>query len=74
MTMAEPRNDIQDLVRKTSILEIVGDMIRVRTTEAALGNLALVENTDGATSIARVVGLDRVYGHLASRGDCRAVD
>lgn len=43
----------------TSILEIVGDIIRVRATDAAVGHLALVENTDGATSLARVIELDR---------------
>jgi V/A-type H+-transporting ATPase subunit B len=64
MTTATPRSEVADLVRRTSVLEIVGDMIRVRTTEAALGDLAVVENVDGATSTARVVGLDRDVASL----------
>ena len=53
------RNELQELVQTTSILEIVGDMIRVRAVDVALGDLAMVENTDGTVSTARVVGLDR---------------
>ena len=49
---------IQDLIRHTRVLEIVGDMIRVRATGVALGDLSMVDNTDGETSLARVVGLD----------------
>jgi len=48
-----------DLVRHTRVLEIVGDMIRVKAEGAALGHLAIVENTNGETSTARVVELDR---------------
>ena len=62
--MAGPRSDIRDLVQTTSILEIVGDMIRVRAMEAALGDLAVVENVDGAVSTARVVGLDHDVASL----------
>jgi len=58
------RNDLSDLVKTTSILEIVGDMIRVRASGAALGDLAVVENVDGNTSTARVVGLDRDVASL----------
>jgi V/A-type H+-transporting ATPase subunit B len=49
---------IEDLVRHTNILEIVGDIARVRATGVALGDLAVVENTDGEQSTAKVVGLD----------------
>ncbi|MFT5711026.1 MAG: V/A-type H+-transporting ATPase subunit B [Halioglobus sp.] len=59
-----PRSDIRDLIQTTSILEIVGDMIRVRANEVALGDLAVVENVDGSTSTARVVGLDRDIASL----------
>ena len=52
------------LVRHTSVLEIVGDMIRVRATGVALGDLAVVENLDGAISTASVVGLDRDIASL----------
>lgn len=48
-----------DLIRHTRVLEIVGDMIRVKAEGAALGHLAIVENTNGETSIARVVELNR---------------
>jgi len=49
---------IPDLVRHTRVLEIVGDIIRVRGKTAALGDLALVENTNGETSMAQVVELE----------------
>jgi V/A-type H+-transporting ATPase subunit B len=58
MEPSTPRSDLSDLLRTTSILEIVGDMIRVRASGAALGDMALVQNVDGSTSTARVVGLD----------------
>ncbi|MEM7436602.1 MAG: V-type ATP synthase subunit B [Myxococcota bacterium] len=48
-----------ELVSKTRVLAIVGDMIRVEATGAALGDLAAVQNVDGTTSTARVTGLDR---------------
>jgi V/A-type H+-transporting ATPase subunit B len=49
---------IQEIVRHTRVLEIVGDMIRVRAKGVALGDLAVVENWDGTTSTARAVELD----------------
>jgi V/A-type H+-transporting ATPase subunit B len=64
METALPRNDFQDLIKTTHVLEIVGDMIRVRTREAALGDLATVENVDGTVSTARVVELDRDIASL----------
>jgi len=64
MDPTTPRSDIRDLVQTTSVLEIVGDMIRVRANEAALGDLAVVENVDGTISTARVVGLDRDIASL----------
>ncbi len=59
-----PHGALRDLVQTTSVLEIVGDMIRVRARDAALGDLAVVENVDGATSTARVVELDRDVASL----------
>ena len=50
---------ITELVRHTRVLEIVGDMVRVKATHAALGDLAVVENTNGETSVARVVEINR---------------
>ncbi len=64
MSTAMTDSSLRDVVRRTRVLEIVGDMIRVRATEAALGDLAEVENIDGETSIARVVGLDRDVASL----------
>jgi hypothetical protein len=52
------------LIRHTSVLEIVGDIIRVRATDAALGDLAVVENTDGEVSSASVVELNREIASL----------
>lgn len=49
---------IQELIRHTRVLEIVGDTIRVRAKDVAFGDVAVVENTDGETSIAKVVELD----------------
>ncbi len=64
MTSTSVRSDINDLGYTTRILEIVGDMIRVRASEVALGDLALVENVDGTISTARVVGLDHDIASL----------
>ncbi|MEW4490222.1 V-type ATP synthase subunit B [Thalassoglobus sp. JC818] len=50
---------VQQLVRYTRILEIVGDVIRLRASGVALGDIAEVQNTDGEASMARVIGLDR---------------
>lgn len=48
-----------ELTRHTRVLEIVGDTIKVRAERAAFGELAIVENTDGEMSLAKVVALDR---------------
>ena len=50
---------LENIIRHTRVLEIVGDMIKVRAKDVALGDLAVVENTDGAVSTAEVAGLDR---------------
>jgi V/A-type H+-transporting ATPase subunit B len=50
---------IQDLIRHTRVLEIVGDTIRVKAQGSAFGELAMVENVDGETSLAKVVELDQ---------------
>jgi V/A-type H+-transporting ATPase subunit B len=49
---------VQELIRHTRVLEIVGDTIRVKGRDAAFGDLAVVENVDGETSLAKVVELD----------------
>jgi V/A-type H+-transporting ATPase subunit B len=48
-----------ELTRHTRVIEIVGDTIRVKAEGAAFGDLAVVENVDGETSLAKVVELDR---------------
>jgi V/A-type H+-transporting ATPase subunit B len=55
---------IQDLVRQTRLLEIVGDTIRVRAKGVAFGDIAVVENVDGEISTARVVELNRDMASL----------
>ena len=50
---------MRDLLRHTRILAIIGDIIRVRAEGAALDGLAMVDNTDGTSSLARVIELQR---------------
>jgi V/A-type H+/Na+-transporting ATPase subunit B len=50
---------LQNLVRHTRLLEIVGDLIRVKAQGVAFGDLALIENIDGEQSLAKIVNLDR---------------
>ncbi len=50
---------IQNLIRHIRLLEIVGDLIRVKAEGVAFGDLAVVENIDGELSLAKVVDLDR---------------
>jgi V/A-type H+-transporting ATPase subunit B len=55
---------IEELVSQTKIIDIVGDIVRVRAPRVALGELAILHNTDGSESTARVVGLDHEIGSL----------
>jgi V/A-type H+-transporting ATPase subunit B len=50
---------IKNLISHTRLLEIVGDLIRVRAQDVAFGELAMIENIDGERSLAKVVDLDR---------------
>jgi V/A-type H+-transporting ATPase subunit B len=50
---------LTQLMRHTRVLEIVGDTIRVKATGVAFGDLAVVENVDGESSLAKVVQLDQ---------------
>ncbi len=52
-------SELQSLIRHTRVQEIVGDVIRLRATGVALGDMAEIENTDGETSLARVICLER---------------
>ncbi|HRQ05563.1 MAG TPA: V-type ATP synthase subunit B [Nitrosomonas halophila] len=57
----------QTLIRSSRVLEIIGDIMRirlgaiegVRTGLARFGDLAAVRNIDGRRSLAQVIGLDR---------------
>ena len=52
----------RSLLRYSKILEIVGEVIKVRVPEsspARFGDIALVESAEGATSLAQVINLDR---------------
>lgn len=55
---------VQDLIRQTRLLEIVGDTIRVRAKGVAFGAIAVVENVDGESSTARVAELNRDIASL----------
>ena len=47
----------EELIFNTTVLEIVGEMIKVKSEGVALGDLAVVQNPDGRTSIAQAVEL-----------------
>jgi V/A-type H+-transporting ATPase subunit B len=49
---------ISDLIRHTRVLGIVGDILKVKAEGAAFNELAIVENDDGAESLAQVVRLE----------------
>ena len=50
---------LNEIVRHTRLLEIVGDTARVKAKHVAFGDIAIVENVDGETSMAKVIELDR---------------
>jgi V/A-type H+-transporting ATPase subunit B len=50
---------IPDLLRHTKVLAIVGDILKVRAAGIGFGDLAVVENWDGRTSLGQVIELDR---------------
>ena len=43
---------LQDLTHYTDVLGIVGDILRIRARDVGFGDLAVVENWDGETSLA----------------------
>lgn len=55
---------ISDLKRHIRVIDIVGDMIRVKSTDVALEDLAVIENPDGERSLARVVELEDEFVNL----------
>lgn len=50
---------LEDLVFHTGVLEIVGDILKVRAQNVGFGDLAIVENWNGDRSLAQVVRLDK---------------
>ena len=48
---------LQELTYCTDVLGIVGDILRIRAKEVGFGDLAIVENWDGETSLAQVIEL-----------------
>ena len=48
---------LQEITYYTDVLGIVGDILRVRATGVGFGDLAIVENEDGAVSLAQVIEL-----------------
>ncbi len=48
---------IPDLVRHTRVLAIVGDILTIRAEGVGLGELAIVDNWDGQSSLAQVIEL-----------------
>jgi V/A-type H+-transporting ATPase subunit B len=50
---------LPELLYHTRALEIVGDILKVRAQNVGFGELALVENSSGETSLAQVVRLER---------------
>lgn len=50
---------IPDLVRHTRVLAIVVDIFKVRAAGIGFGELAVIENWDGRTSLGQVVELSK---------------
>lgn len=49
---------LSEVLSYTRVSDIVGDICRVRATDVALGELAIVENEEGDSSPAKVVAID----------------
>ncbi|MCR9292188.1 MAG: V-type ATP synthase subunit B [bacterium] len=50
---------IPELTWHTRVVEIVGDILKVRASEVGFGDLAIVENWDGRRSLGQVIELQR---------------
>lgn len=50
---------LQSLLRYTKVISIVGDVLTIRANDVGLGDLAVVENWDGAQSLAQIVEIQR---------------
>ena len=49
---------LQDVTYYTEVIGIVGDILRIRAKDVGFQDLAIVENWDGATSLAQVIEMD----------------
>ena len=49
---------LKELTLYTRVIGIVGDILKVRATDVGFGDLAVVENWNGDTSLAQVIELD----------------
>jgi V/A-type H+-transporting ATPase subunit B len=49
---------LSDVVAYTRVLDIIGDVCRVKASDVGFGDLAVVENVDGESSVAKVIGLE----------------
>ena len=47
------------LLRYTKVISIVGDILTIRADDVGLGDLAVVDNGDGQTSLAQIVEIQR---------------
>jgi vacuolar-type H+-ATPase subunit B/Vma2 len=48
---------LKELTYYTDVVAIVGHILRIHAKDVAFGDLAIVENWDGATSLAQVIEL-----------------
>ena len=48
-----------ELTYYTHVLSIVGDILKIRARDVGLGDMAVVENWDGETSLAQVIEIQR---------------
>jgi V/A-type H+-transporting ATPase subunit B len=55
--VGDSRAMLSDLVAHTHVLDVVGDVCRVKATGVGFGDLAVVENVDGESSVAKVIAL-----------------
>jgi V/A-type H+-transporting ATPase subunit B len=50
---------LREITSHTDVVGIVGDILRIRAQNVSFGDLAVVENWDGATSLAQVIELSK---------------
>jgi V/A-type H+/Na+-transporting ATPase subunit B len=64
------------LLRHTHVVDIIGDILTVKASNVSLGELAVVENSNGEVSTAEIVGIedDRVSLQVFGGGQGQSVD